>query len=237
MEPGAIEKIPSDISAVVRGSKIVLVGSMVTYREIDMSSPGADIWIDDLNIGNALYYLHIGFDPAGETTGAANKNKGEVVAKIHEMVIQDDGVKYLSTKPALKIKLQEAEAYDKQQVQKMSPGPAVTETPKEAPVILGPLSNKTTDDPKMYDVPEAEGEALENIIALAKNSNLSLAKALVASTEIGDKDLLTWKQVCNYLAKGEIDNKFYIAIKNSKFRGKVIEGSTLVELANFLDTL
>lgn len=231
MEPGALDKIPTDITAVVRGNKIALVGSMVTYREVDMTD-GKEKWIDNLNIGNAIYYLYIGLDPSGVTPGAESKDKGAVVVRIHEMVIQDDGVKYLVDKSVRNIPIQDAEEYDKQQVQNISPGPAVTEEPKPAP-----LTNPSTDEPRIYDVPEPSEEDMENVVMLAKNSNLSLAKALVASTEIGDKDLLTWKQVCNYLAKGEVNNKFYVALKNSKFRGKVLDGEVLVEVANFIDTL
>ena len=229
MEPGALEKLPSDISAVVKGSKINLVGSMVTYREVDLGD-GKEKWIDNLNIGNAIYYLHIGFNPEGVIPGFEGKDKGSVTVRIHEMVIKDDGVKYLAEGRVREIPIRDEEDHDKQQVQAISPGPAVT-TVDVAPLKI------PTDDIKMYDVPEPSEEDKENIETLAKNSNLALARALVASTEIGDKDLLTWKQVCNVLARGEISNKFYIALKNSKFRGKTLDGDILVEVANFLEAL
>jgi hypothetical protein len=241
MEPGALDKVPHDIMAVVRGNKIVLVGPMVTYREIDMTD-GQEKWIDNLNIGNAIYYLHIGLSGDG----------GAVTIRIHEMVIKDEGTKYLADKPARDIPLKDGEEYDKEQLKNITAGPVIEpdpeedDTPEVAPLNTEeapteekkkPLQAPSKEEPRMYDVPEPEGEDLENIKTLAKNTNLTLAKALVASTEIGDKDLLTWKQVCNYLAKGEVDNKFYIALKNSKFRGKVLDNEVLVEVANFLDTL
>jgi hypothetical protein len=236
LEPGKLVDLPQDIYAVVRGNRIYIVGPTITYREVDMSD-GQEKWIDDLNVRNSLYYLHVG----------VLTEERALDIKIHEWVMHD-GQKHLSGAEPYKVELRDPEEHDKNQVKAVTAGPPVM--PKEPAPTPAPVTTEqappppptvTTDKPLelLYDVPEPTGDKVEHVkqLAVSVKNKLKVAQAMVNAMEEGDDDYIEWKQVCNLLAKPKTHNKYYVSLKNSKFRGKTLDGQVLIEIADFLESL